>query len=338
MPPKPKSRLKQRRLELNLTQMQVAKGAGISQPTYQNYEAGTTPISPENLPKLARVLKMTAVELEGDQIRRPVKLTLVPKPKQHIEVIDSNFDASPYWGEISLHFHTGNPIVLPISATECERLFGVLQSHQTLSQFIFIFTLSNQIVAVRRSALTDLCFSRDEADTYGPEHNTYRDLDVVEDVTSQSQDYWEVAERVFSDGVQDNIDSKYGTQVVQQVSQDLDFEWHKKKIEELISKKEIKAEEREAAIDDVKDAIRHVRELALKVKWQLSNGKVRSEYFDAEDMSQLDWIGTEFDPEGPFIVENSDGGQWHFINPESIDYISIPAHAYIRWAATLEVD
>jgi transcriptional regulator with XRE-family HTH domain len=338
MPSTPRSHLKQRRLELSLTQTQVAKAASISQPTYQNYEAGTAQIPTANLRKLARALKMTTEELIGKQKLEPVKAPSASKPKEDAEGTVADFDTSRYWGEISLHFVSGNPIVLPISENECERLFSALQeSPPALNPFISIFTLSNQIVAVRRSALTDVCLSREEADTYGPEHKTYRDLGVVESVTSKSKGYWEIAECFLSDGVRDDVAAKYGTQEVQHVFEDLDVEWHKMKIDELIANKELKVEDREATIGDVEEAIEHVAELAFKAKWQLSNGKVRKENFDVEDMGQLDWIGQEFEPENPFIVKNYHGGQWHFINPDSLDYISIPAHAYQTWSATVKM-
>jgi transcriptional regulator with XRE-family HTH domain len=61
----PISALKRRRQELNMTQAAVAKAAGISQPTYQNYEAGTLAIPPTNIKKLAKALKMTKEEILG---------------------------------------------------------------------------------------------------------------------------------------------------------------------------------------------------------------------------------------------------------------------------------
>jgi hypothetical protein len=69
----------------------------------------------------------------------------------------------------------------------------------------------------------------------------------------------------------------------------------------------------------------------LSTKWQLSNGKVRIESYDDRELDSLSWIADELDPDNPIILDNDENGQWHFINPELIDYISIPAHAMDKW-------
>lgn len=53
---------KERRLELGLTQRQVAKDVGVSLFTVSNWEQGVTTPSPVNLVKLKKVLKIEEVE------------------------------------------------------------------------------------------------------------------------------------------------------------------------------------------------------------------------------------------------------------------------------------
>ena len=61
--------LKKRRQELNLSQAEVAKATGVSQPTYQNYEAGAKTIPVARRSRLARVLKLSESEVVGKPVR-----------------------------------------------------------------------------------------------------------------------------------------------------------------------------------------------------------------------------------------------------------------------------
>lgn len=49
---------KERRLELKLTQNEVAKRVGVAVFTYQKWEGGTGKPTPENLKKLKEVLQL----------------------------------------------------------------------------------------------------------------------------------------------------------------------------------------------------------------------------------------------------------------------------------------
>src|SRR5580698_2766632 len=92
--------LKQRRQELDLTQVEVAKAIGVSQPTYQNYEAGTMAIPEAKLKRLAKVLRITKDEILG-------------RPKAVNEALESReLPDDVYWGEITIHFRVGVPLVL----------------------------------------------------------------------------------------------------------------------------------------------------------------------------------------------------------------------------------
>ena len=53
-------KLKQHRVKAGLTQAELAKTVGVSQPNYQRWEAGSAPIPEDKLRKLAKALKTKA--------------------------------------------------------------------------------------------------------------------------------------------------------------------------------------------------------------------------------------------------------------------------------------
>jgi transcriptional regulator with XRE-family HTH domain len=109
--------LKKRRQELNMTQAEVAKAAGISQPTYQNYETGTIAIPPVKLRRLAKALKLDKCEILG--LPPPVAPSLpysrAPLTNQYVVAEDDDADgknleatdwededhARAYWEELA---------------------------------------------------------------------------------------------------------------------------------------------------------------------------------------------------------------------------------------------
>jgi transcriptional regulator with XRE-family HTH domain len=159
--------LKRRRQELNMTQAEVAKAVGVSQPTYQNYEAGTIAIPPTKLKRLAKALRLTTDEIPS---RSKVSSPLVSSSRQRIKPepsiaqgegqfdVDTYGDPLDYWGDIAIHFTVGQPLVLAISHDQHKRLFALVQGH---AEFLPVYSMSNQIVGVRRAAITDLSFAHE---------------------------------------------------------------------------------------------------------------------------------------------------------------------------------
>ena len=60
-----KTKLKQLRVDLGLTQAKLAEAVGVSQPNYQRWEVGSAPIPDDKLKKLAKVLKTSAEVILG---------------------------------------------------------------------------------------------------------------------------------------------------------------------------------------------------------------------------------------------------------------------------------
>src|SRR4051812_11672074 len=100
-----KNNLKKFRVAAGLTQSKIASAVGITQPNYHRWEAGSAPIPPAKLKKLAKVLKASADTILG---RHPP-----------IEATFYDDSASPelnYYGEVSIHFcGGGEPLLLSIS-------------------------------------------------------------------------------------------------------------------------------------------------------------------------------------------------------------------------------
>ena len=64
-----KPKLKTLREAASLSQEQIAKQVGVSQPHYHRWEAGETPIPVNQLKKLAKVLKTTPEKITGPKLR-----------------------------------------------------------------------------------------------------------------------------------------------------------------------------------------------------------------------------------------------------------------------------
>jgi len=142
-----KSKLKKYRLLARLTQTEVAKAVGVSQPTYQRWESGTNSVPKTKAAKLAKILGITQRQVEGQ-----------PEPFDLLNVDASVSDERKYFGEVSIHFASGSPpLLLPITQAERLNLYAALQGE---ASFIQIESLDNRIVSVRRKAIADVFFLR----------------------------------------------------------------------------------------------------------------------------------------------------------------------------------
>lgn len=312
--------LKQRRQELELTQVAVAKSIGVSQPTYQNYEAGTLVIPEAKLKRLAKVLRLTKEEILGKP--KVVKETPTGPEKETPtgrELIDA------YWGEAVIHFRHGTALVLSISYEEYKRLFAALQDD---TKFFNIVTLSNRIVAVRRAAVTDVYLADEASDTYGPEQGTYEIASTG--LWSRDPRYWQIVDDLVSDAkYREDIEEEYSKDTVTEIARGIgldmpdDIDW-------LIREGQVDASERESALLEAAETLERVRHLACDVTWRLSMGKVRHEPAWACDLTGFWWIEDgDLELQGPMIiVDLQDNAQTAFINPDELDYLSIPEHRY----------
>ena len=155
-----KARLKQFRVAARMTQAKLAAAVGVTQPNYHRWEVGTAPIPEAKLKKLAKVLKANPEALLGRY--PPIRASLYD---------DSVSADLSYYGEVAIHFRGGGEaLLLSISEDAFARLHRDLQRDVA---FVTVQSLANQTVVIRTKAVSDLYFSSEAYDDYGPEHDTY---------------------------------------------------------------------------------------------------------------------------------------------------------------------
>lgn len=301
--------LRKYRLTAGLTQAQVASSMGVSQPNYQRWESGAAAVPAKKQRALAKVLKVSLEELQGKS-----------PPFDYFGVDRTVDGARSYYGEVSLHFQgNGKSLLLSISLKEHDTLRNQLQ---TDSAMIIISSLDNQLVFVRQSALADVFFSSDAYDDFGPEHDTYEQpLGIFPD-----DDCWHIVEFIdCPELAEQDYKSERIAEVNKFVCLSEDDLNHLIAIGEIPeSQKERKREEADAI-----SATFHAR--ATDVIWQLSNGKQRrtsgcENVILYETFSLLELSSDNLDS---FICLPVEG--YHrsiFINPNAIDYISVPTHKF----------
>jgi transcriptional regulator with XRE-family HTH domain len=316
--------LKKRRQELNMTQAEVAKAAGISQPTYQNYEAGTITIPPANVKKLARALKMTKEEILGKPkvVALPPIIPRVPVT-EHDGDDEDDFHPELHQANIAIHFAKGEPIVLAISECEYLRLYSAVQEH---GDFFTVYSMSNQIVGVRRAAVTDLSFAHEAGDTFGLEHEYYRENRLITGVWPGTEKTWHIIE-ALTDPVDDTgilpVVERYGRTRVDRLAARFRTDILEN-VHEPVAGERLEPEDGQYSDEEMEVATK----LACYVKWQLSNGKVRQEHMiDRNELVGFSWL-IEDGPAGEtFFRPNDDVAIW--INANTWDYISVPAHSFL---------
>jgi transcriptional regulator with XRE-family HTH domain len=317
--------LKRRRQELNMTQAQVAMATGVSQPTYQNYEAGTITIPTANLNRLARVLKMTTDEILGS----PKVVALPPpiKPKPPTNERDTrdedDFYPADYWGDIAVHFAKGEPIVLAISEDEHSRLYSAVQRDE---EFFHVYSMSNQIVGLRRAAVTDLSFAHEAGGTCGLEHDYYKERRLVTGAWVGTHETWRIIEALIDESAIDTqeIVDLFGRTRVDRIAEKFGVDILEN-VHEPVEGEQVKIGEGQYS----ESRIALATELACNVKWQLSNGKVRQEpIIYREELARFSWLAEPGPGNDTFFGINDDIAVW--INANTLDYISVPAHSFLE--------
>jgi transcriptional regulator with XRE-family HTH domain len=309
------SLLKQRRQALGHTQAQVAKAIGVSQPTYQNYESGNLPIPEGKVKRLARALKMPVDEITG-----------LARQKEREEFEKGEFPGTQYWGELVAHFGKGPPLIVSIDFEQYSSIFRGLQDPK--AQFLSIESRhSNQMIAVRRAAITDIYLSDDGSDTYGPEHESY---DLGPFGVYPSDAFWEIADELLSDEAREELNEGYGEEEVTHVARAIGLDMPED-IDRLIEAGNVPTEEREKVLKEAEESLDRARQATKQITWQFSNGKVRREDYSYDnEFLRYWWVRDEVDPDGqgPMIIVEAEDAQTAFINPHAIDYISIPLHKF----------
>lgn len=306
------NRIKKFRVRAGLTQEKLAQALGTSQPTFQRWERGQAEVPKAKLKKLAGILDVTPDALMGTH--PPVDIALYdPEAPEELQ----------YYGEVAFHFAGGGePLLLSISEKAHADLYSALQDD---SFFVTVESLSNQMVGVRRGAITDVYFSSEAYDNYGPEHGSY---EPTPPPLPDSRD-WQLVEAI-SDGMaeEEGFDSKSIERVARILRVSTDEELAKAVADGILAEDKVAEEKNRQG-----EAARSILSLAKDVIYQLSSGKKRynhipdDEVYNAfhpifEDQDYRDW-DTDM-----LVVQEAGDHRTFFVNPRQLDYVSVPSHKY----------
>jgi transcriptional regulator with XRE-family HTH domain len=307
-----KTKLKQFRVSAGMTQAKVAAAVGVTQPNYHRWEVGAAPIPEAKLKRLAKVFKTVPEAILGRH--PPIRASIYD---------DSVSDELSYYGEVAIHFcGGGEPLLLSISEAEFTRLHGDLQGD---AAFVNVQSLANQTVAIRTRAVSDLYFSSEAYDDYGPEHGTYNNhIDVQIPDTRD----WEIIECLACDG--DGLEDFDPVDVerVRKMIMITDEQY-----ERLVADGHINAEdlERERTRNQIKTD--QILNAAIQTVYQLSTGKRRSVYVDSP-VAVFDAFYELVESEGGISaddmirLEAAGSHRLIFINKGALDYVAIPTHQF----------
>jgi transcriptional regulator with XRE-family HTH domain len=305
------NKLKKYRLKAGLVQVALAEKLGVSQPNYQRWEAGQVAIPKAMLTLLASVLDATPDALLGKE--------------PHLEAHAYNDDAPDelnWYGEVSIHFAGGGEaLLLSISeAARADLYSGLLDSRE----FILFQSLANQTVVLRKGAVSDLYFSSEAHDDYGPEHGTYN-----ENWTHQIADPrdWAIIEACMDDMWLEEFDPGDVDRVKSMLETTTD-----ERFAELVAKghlQECDIPVHKARNEKIRESL---FELSSQLRYQLSDGKIRTT--DDFDERKICRVLAELTDEGfgeaeLFVVLPTVG--YHrtiAINKKNLDYITIPTHKW----------
>jgi transcriptional regulator with XRE-family HTH domain len=306
------NKLKKFRVTAGKTQAEVAKAVGVSQPNYHRWEAGQAAIPEAQLKKLSKALKTTPEALLG---RHP--------PMEALIYNDEHPDLS-YYGDVAIHFRGGGkPLVLAISETEYSSLHRALQMD---TPFVSVRSLANQTVAIRTKAISDLYFSSEAYDDFGPEHDTYEHAPVQ---IPDPRD-WEIIECLATDddaGLAEDF-AEADVKRVEKMIMITDEQY-----KQLVTDGHIKPEDLESERAKNQAETELALSLARDIKYQFSTGQQRivsyvneeNDIFSAfEDLLE----GSELFDDALIRFSAEGYHRAIFINKEALDYVSIPTHKF----------
>jgi transcriptional regulator with XRE-family HTH domain len=305
------NQLKKFRVRAELTQTEVARRIGVAQPTYQRWEAGSQKIPEAKLRELSLLFNAPSDVLSGSHA--PID----------IAIYDSSAPESlSYFGEVAFHFSGGGaPLLLHISVGEMRALWSTLQGG---SYFVVVDSLSNQRVAIRRSALADVHLSSEACDEYGPEHDDYE----VPPIMMPDPRDWEIVEALEFNEV-----DRFDPQAVARVTKKILSPWTDP-VDDLLSRGALS--DRKVDEETQRRAWKAVFDLAKNCTYQLSNGRIRRFRAERGDFLHRSFYGIfELDGMGGtdadiFVTEEIEDRMIH-IRSEAMDYITVPLH---KWEAS----
>lgn len=307
------TQLKRSRLLAGLSQQELATKLGVSQPTYQRWESGANEIPSAKLRKLGKILNVAIELLEGK----------IP-PFDYLGY-DRNFeDDRRYFGEVVFHFAGGGkPLIIPISIAQRKIL---LDQFKRNLRFPRVSSLDNRTVIVRLQAVADIFFSSEAYDDFGPE------AEIYEHGPGPFPDdlFWEVIEHIEDPDALDEFPPDLVKDVLERAI------LTNEQLEELIKAGKVPEEARGKVREEADKLSDQLSEFANAVVWQLSNGAVRSVYFDTDSdilsaASDLEMLEAD---EFEILYFNAEGYHRNiFVNPNVVDYFAFPTHRLNRGIA-----
>jgi transcriptional regulator with XRE-family HTH domain len=302
------SPLKRARLLVRMTQMSAASELGVSQSTYHRWEAGTLPIPEKKLGQISKLFGTSKAVILG-----------TPRPFDLFGTDRSIGDDRTYYGEVAIHFKSGGePLLLPITEAVHASLFGSLQQDES---FVKVESLDNRMVFVRTDAVSDIYFSSEAYDDYGPEVERYGEvLGIFPD-----DDFWRIAE-VFD--CLPEVENEFSPELLAEANSQLTLT--DAELEELVANGSVKPEDRQKVRAEVTERTEKFIALACNVTWQFGNCRREVLAPDNKELfERFGWLDQDPDAgETPIFLRTEGYHRTIVINPSALDYICIPAHKF----------
>lgn len=305
-------KIKQHRVQAGETQAQVAAALGVSQPTFQRWETGKVDVPAEALAALSKRYGVTPHELQGRYV--PLDVTYfdssAPSELQH-------------YGECAIHFlGGGDPLVLTISEAAYAKAFNDVQHDNS---FIIIQDLGNRTVAVRRTAISELYFSSEAYDTYGPEHENYKLATVIQMPDPRD---WDIVEALNHEaGISLSVFDSENVERVRGLIGISD-----ERFDMLVADGVLKPEELDAEKIRIGAVTEEIIALSHTAYVRLSSGVTREFPYIGCDLYDCLCELEEWDftvPESParmIVLPTEDYHHTAMFPAQGVDYISFPTH------------
>jgi transcriptional regulator with XRE-family HTH domain len=316
-----KTKLKQFRVRAGLTQAKLAKKVGVTQPNYHRWESGSAPVPEEKLKKLAKALGASPEALLG---RHP--------PIEARIYDDSAGDDLNYYGEVAIHFcGGGKSLLLSISEAEFRSLHRDLQRNLA---FATVRSLANQTVVIRTKSISDLYFSSEAYDDYGPEHDTYTDYASLQMPDSRD---WEIVEAIGNGFGLEEFD-RADVQRVQGVIMKTEEQYT-----QLVDDGRIRSEDLESERKRDQEETERIFKLASTTTYQLRTGQRRDLYVERDEdlygaFNELIEFGEDAPADDMILLPAEGGHRTVFISKGALDYVSIPTHKYEAGSIEIAAD
>lgn len=280
------------RLRAGYSQRALSVVASVGQAALQDWEQGREPIPAAPLVRLAHALDVAESELRG------------PRQTMPLHVARNGAAETRYFGEVTLHFTAGQPLLLPISHATRERLRSEMgRSHG----FVVFDSLDNRVVMLRLSALADLFFSSEQGEEVGPEAGRYESGPGI----FPEDEFWRTVEQLYAGELAD-LDQMNETQ---------------RSVAAIVWPA------------GGQDGDRHTQSFfanATETAWQCASGFRRSVWMhdDADLLSAVEALAAWDETMTGLVRLPIDEDHVAQVNPQQLDYLSVPGHRLRRALGT----